>query len=546
MSSNQVRTNTYTNEEYFKVLIFSSSEEESLAKCVWLANYKEKLLRKDLVKMPFKNTQLVLYPRWNQESTVSETISYECIIIFVEDQENFDQIKNTVLNTYPNISTRLIVSENKVAEVWGREIKGQVINTNRREEIIDFANKMDEEYFSKICENFKKFDSDQNGYISSNELSSLSKSLGYSSEDELKKAIMTFDINHDGRISLEEFVCWWKLGRNDPDVFSKFYDLQTFVLKKLQSFFNWDSMETELSNSKKENLNNPQTFNSSVDLDTKNLDEYLTRVNFKTYLGESARCEGSKNYLSRYNNKMEFNNDYYIDIAIFVQSCTIKGQSALEYISDFKDKLISIIDLQYIPGFKSFMNKFFTVKIFSQEYSVSIRFELKYDVQELLNISLSDLNSLINFLTNFGKNCFSFDISYFSGKRLTELLQKNLKSKEFLDKCELKIKTTGLKHTVKKFFKNLRNNERFSSFNPLFSSSNLKMKYNGKINEFEGTFLESFLNLDTELFYTIFSMAKDNIPLDLRRIMSRIEIGLNMLNVFSSIQLFSEGDWDQL
>ena len=72
------------------------------------------------------------------------------------------------------------------------------------------------------------------------------------------------------------------------------------------------------------------------------------------------------------------------------------------------------------------------------------------------------------------------------------------------------------------------------------------MKYNGKINEFEGTFLESLLNLDTELFYTIFSMAKDNIPLDLRRIMSRIEIGLNMLNVFSSIQLFSEGDWDQL
>lgn len=546
MSTNQIRTNTYTNEEYFKVLVFASSEEESLAKCVWLANYKDKLLRKDLVKMQYKNTQLVFYPRWNEESTLSETISFEGLIVFADNQEKFEVIKNIILNTYKNIQTRLIVTDSDISEVWGREIKAQTLNTKRREDIIETINKMDEEYYLKILENFSKFDSDQNGYISSSELASLSKSLGYSSEEELKKAIMTFDINHDGKISLEEFVCWWKLGRNDPEVFSKFFDLQSYIEKKLQSYINWNSIESEFESWKKDGSSNVQQFNSSVDLDTKNLDEYLTRLNFKAYLGEKARCEGSKNYLSRYNNKMEFNNDYYLDIAIFVQSCTIKGQSALEYISDFKDKLISLIDLQYIPGFKSFMNKFFTIKVFSQDYSVSIRFELKYDVQELLNIAMTDFNNLVNYLSNFGKNCFTFDISYFSGKRLSELLQKNNKTKEFLDKCELKIKTTGLKHNVKKLFKNLKNSESFSSFNSLFSASNLKLKYNGKVNEFEGTILESFLNLDTELFFTLFSLAKDNIPLDLRRIMSRIEVGLNLLNVFTSIQLFSESDWDQL
>ena len=61
---------------------------------------------------------------------------------------------------------------------------------------------------------FKSFDKDHSGYIELNEIQSLAKELGSDiPESEAVKIISELDTNHDGRISLEEFVEWWKTGQ---------------------------------------------------------------------------------------------------------------------------------------------------------------------------------------------------------------------------------------------------------------------------------------------------------------------------------------------
>lgn len=63
---------------------------------------------------------------------------------------------------------------------------------------------------------FKNFDKDNSGYIEIREIVGIAKELGSDiPEDEAQQMIAEMDANQDGRISMEEFVEWWKTGRKE-------------------------------------------------------------------------------------------------------------------------------------------------------------------------------------------------------------------------------------------------------------------------------------------------------------------------------------------
>lgn len=61
---------------------------------------------------------------------------------------------------------------------------------------------------------FKAFDTDNSGFIDSQELADVSKELGRTLEPaELEECLKDLDQNKDGKISFQEFQTWWLSGR---------------------------------------------------------------------------------------------------------------------------------------------------------------------------------------------------------------------------------------------------------------------------------------------------------------------------------------------
>lgn len=538
------RRNTYTNDEYFKVIVLSHSENQAISNARWLTNYTKKLHREDIIRIEYKKTSLVCYPRFIGDIKNEETKAFEAIAIFIDESSEFDILKNILQEHYSLYNCKLLVSDCVEAESWARELNIKHISKQDREEVINTLDLLDMEEYDYIKDKFDTYDVDNSGTITTNEMPKMIESLNYSpNSEDLKAAILSFDSNKDGNISLDEFIIWWKIGRRDPFAFSKFYELENYTKSKLNEIFNQTKLQKSINNEEFDQ----STKNTTVDinLDTKNLEEYKTRLNLRLGIGGEARANFSKNYLSRYNDKMEFNQDYFIEFSVFVQSCTIEGKSITNYIEDFKQDLIDKIDRTYIPGFKTFIGNFLVVKIFTQEYSVNVRFEFKYDIQELLKSSLSDYLYITNWLTNNGKNPLSFDFIMFSGKTLNDLVDDNATFRDLLDKCEVILKFQAIKDKIRQIFNNL--NPNYSDYvkliQPFIISTNLKLKYEGIANEFSDDLSNEMLSRKTTLFKDLVMFFKTHIPNDLRKVISRFEIGLNIVNTFASIQLFSENNW---
>lgn len=543
--SNQERKNTYTDDEYFKLAVVSTSEQDAINGSIWLTNFKGKLIREDLIRAPFKNTSIVCYPRFNGDIKNIETKAFEGVVIFIEDAEKFDEITSLVNSQFEKNNVRLVISDNSQGEEWARKLRAHFHSKNDREKVLDTLDSLDQDEYYNILKMFKEIDNDNSGFINTNEMPKMVESLGESPKiEELKQAILAFDTNQDGKISLDEFIVWWKIGRKDPFAFSKFFDLEKYVKAKLFSIVNKQRVELSMKN---EEINNStKTCKTDVKLETKDLEEYASRINVRLAIGGEARSEACKNYLSRYNDKMDFNRDYFIDVAFFIKSCTIKGVSAKDYIESFKDDLIDQIDRTLVPGLKSFLGNFIVAKVFNQEHSVNVRFEFKYDIQEILKSSLNQYSLISNWLTNNGKNPLNFDLRYFSGKNLNDLLSEESTLRHLLEKCELFVKFQVLKDKFKVITENLNSDyqEFVKLISPFTNSTVFKMTYEGVANTYTDSKSVDVLETKTNKLKESLDYLRSLIPRELKDVMSRMEIGVNIVDTFASVQVFSESNWN--
>ena len=542
--TNIIKSNTYTNDEYFKLVVISKLQDDAIENCKWLTGCTSKLHRNDIIRTKYKKTHLITYPRYKGEVQNLETKAFEGVVIFTESEDEFQHMKPIISEIYGSFNVKMLVSNNENAENWAKECNLRFHKRENPLEIIEFLDKADQDEYEFINQKFNLYDADKSGFISSEEMPAMIESLGVKVDLELlKRAILAFDTNHDGKISIGEFMSWWKLGRRDPFAFEKFYELQKFCKKQLKKILVVEKVEQillddEIGKSKK-------LTSTNINLDTKNLEEYLTRFNIKTCIGGESRREACKNYLSRYNDKMDFNDDYFIEFAVFIKSMSIDGMNAKDLIESFKNEIIDKIDSQVIPGFKTFISNFLVVKVFNQDFSVNVRFEIKYDVQELLKTALIDYLTLSGWLTNDGTIPLNFEIKYFCGKPLSDLINENSNVFDLLEICDLKLKFSAIRDKIKSLVQSLdpQYKELVDFITPFVISTNLNLKFEG-VPDFTDTKLKKLLDSKNTLLFDGFNFIKRNIPLDLRKIMSRLEVGANIVDTFFSIQIFSEDQWE--
>ncbi len=155
----------------------------------------------------------------------------DCVLIVCKNPAELSGMEG-VVSRYMKVPIKFILYDG-VPEGSEYEMKWDA-KPIKKSDPMSFVNKLitaNNDLVKLIANVFKNFDKDHSGYIEVAEIKSLSKELGTDiSESEADDTIKALDVDKDGKISMTEFIEWWKTGRQGSTV--KFGGLIDNWLKK--------------------------------------------------------------------------------------------------------------------------------------------------------------------------------------------------------------------------------------------------------------------------------------------------------------------------
>ena len=549
-SGPKIRHNTYKDEDFFKVVVLSTKKETSEHYAKFLTNTPAIVTSSTRTyTAPFKNTKIVVYARTPHDSWGHKqaTVGVDGLIICIENDEEYEILKEEISLKYKFLDVRVIVTghHEHIVKRWEQELEAKSIpSSSPLEVVLKEIDEDDKEEYAKILAISKAYDKDNSGQLEMAEMPAIIKSLGQDPDNPaIKEALIVLDVNHDNIIEIDEFIQWWKIGRQNASALSKIYELSQKSSQIINSYVNFKNLKKEATSIDRNAKINISKMNVNIDT---GLNETRTRFNLKVVSGGDKRKEASKNFLSKFtDNIIKAQDENWINISIFVQSLTYKGNEIKDFLEGFRHKLINYAEENFIPGLSLFIKDFVIFKFYPQDYSGIIVFEFKTDVYNLIRSSITDLEFIRDFLTNNSTSTFEFDLKITSSNCLGECINNENTLGEFLRTSEVSINSSGIKSRLRTFLMNL--NENYKSYLPLlqllFAPNNMKLNYKGPVDEFLGSSENESLKYNLSKWKPFLDFIRDNIDSELRNVMSRLEIGFNLYDIFFNLQIFSTHLW---
>lgn len=138
----------------------------------------------------------------------------QAVVIVCKSEADFALLEPIVQN-YIKVPIKFVLHDG-VAEQVSIEAKWGAKGLEKKDPK-SFANeviKANNDLIKLVAQVFKGFDKDNSGFIDLKEIVAVGKELGTTfTEGEAAEIINELDTNKDGKVSLEEFVEWWKSGR---------------------------------------------------------------------------------------------------------------------------------------------------------------------------------------------------------------------------------------------------------------------------------------------------------------------------------------------
>eukprot|EP00831_Metopus_contortus_P039515 TRINITY_DN3096_c0_g1_i4.p1 TRINITY_DN3096_c0_g1~~TRINITY_DN3096_c0_g1_i4.p1 ORF type:complete len:603 (+),score=112.24 TRINITY_DN3096_c0_g1_i4:108-1916(+) len=138
----------------------------------------------------------------------------DCVVALCREPTDLPAMEK-LLGSYMKVPIKFIlydgcISQSSYEMNWGAI--GMAKTTP--EDLVESIIKENNELVKLIASVFNEFDKDKSGYIELKEIKEVAKELGTEiPESEAEEIIQELDINKDGKISMEEFVEFWKTGR---------------------------------------------------------------------------------------------------------------------------------------------------------------------------------------------------------------------------------------------------------------------------------------------------------------------------------------------
>ena len=536
--------NTFKDSEFFKVVVFSATKENSLRQGSWLTNSNN--LWRGFYTCPFLNTKLIVSLNWlgSDITSIDSTISSEAILIFLENSEEWEKIRPEVLKLYSIIPTKVIVYNHEDAKKFAMEIKGVAYQNNNAEELKKILNHSDTNEYEKLATYFKKFDADKSGFIDLAELPSLAKALDEDPKSEkFKNSMLVFDVNKDNKISLEEFIVFWKIGRQNTATLAKIYTFELAIEEFAYKFLNYENFLKEIK--VLQTKNDLKTNKININIKTKDQVKIRSRIECRLTIGGPTKEEAVKSFISKFTDNLDPVQENWVNLSVFLKSETIDSKTAKTYLEEFRTNLINFAEKNLISGLSGFMNNFINFKSYNRECSTTVLFRLKFDIESLMKDACKAIVKVVEALSDKEKS-FDLNLKLFSEDCLKDLFKNKESLKGLLKNSEITIDSTCIKSRLKAFM--LNTNKSYQSllglFQILFAPNDLKMDFNGPITELIDETSNNILNTSLAPFETLISFIKSNLNPILLKSMKRLEIGFNLFGIFFNVQIFSDTLWE--
>lgn len=137
----------------------------------------------------------------------------EVVLVVLKTAEDLSALE-PLLIPYEKIPLKFLLYDGVANQVdFGEKFKLLPLLKGTPTEFVERLIAANNDLVKLIAGVFKNFDKNNDGFIELEELRAMSKELGAElSPEDTKKAIKIMDINKDGKISLGEFISWWKTG----------------------------------------------------------------------------------------------------------------------------------------------------------------------------------------------------------------------------------------------------------------------------------------------------------------------------------------------
>jgi Ca2+-binding EF-hand superfamily protein len=539
------RKNTYLPNELLKILFFSKTKEKSEEESMWLTNTKESSRGVFRCTYSPKKTSILVYPRWPEISDKqTTTVAVEALVVFAANKEELAFLIPHI-QRFSAIPIRIVISENDEKELVDLASENKYIfhkkDNEKAEDLRHLIDIRDEEEFEKISSAFNKFDSDGSGLIEQTEMKEIARSLGENPDtDEFKYAMLALDKNNDGNISINEFVLWWKIGRQNTKALPKIYHLKENINQFMSQVVNFPNFVKEIANLKLQDNSFRSTQN--ISFIGPGAFRWRSQLDLNVVIGGTERQAKAEKFLSQFaKNVTAGAKTAWISVLFNNINQKISPlQETTNTLNSFQDKLVRWCEQNGFEGFAVFVKNLLVFETSTTEKAAILAIRLKLDIEELVRISIENLLYLISNLAQ-EKGSHEFTMNFKSNQ---DFYLNGLEGKtvgEFLEICEVGIKNSGFRDRLKLLVVNL-NKDAIQNIIALvqffFVPYNMNLKYNGNVNDFVDETTRSFLSLPLTSIGKSLEFIVKNLGENLFKSTNDISIAVNAFDLFANFKLF--------
>jgi hypothetical protein len=353
--------------------------------------------------------RLISYTRWpNNPKGLPTTIYADSMIVDVENFEEFKLVEQYV-RARGRIPQIILYSNSDLSHLeetfrhhnakWVNKL--EVKGAKLRELIVEHYHNLN----ILIRETFDKIDANHNGFIEKNEIKSAAALLGENiTSEEFDQCFQVMDANHDNVISFQEFINWWKLGRQNSSLMKKLIQLE-MTTSSLHNSEKLNELKLELDELKDQN----SLSNNFIKLFSSEVENPGFQIYFNFIKGND-RLEYVRKHLLSYQPHALTEHARWIDLSFHFDE-SINKMEALQTLREVKKRLFEQFE-QFDPNSHEILTRLFIFEYYKyyDKNSVVIRMRNKADTQQHIDHSLFSLIQLLKSITTSQKLSLDFRI----------------------------------------------------------------------------------------------------------------------------------------